>query len=493
MRPLERLVDRVRSIPPRWRFALAVVAVAIVGWLALMGRSRSPALDPSRPEVTPDLPAAGASPVSMVAVPISLPISRLSALLEDAVPQTYGDIDQKESLPGSDRTALAFHLDRAPFRVSMRGDTATITTTITYAVRVFYDPPVLPEMSGSCGTDDDASRPRLAVTLRAPVSLDREWRIRSDVRVGSIGPATSSDRDRCTVTFLSLDVTGKIVDAARNFLEDHANAIDSLAAGADLRSSFSEWWRTLEEPIHLTDSLWLAMRPESVRRGSIRGEGDSLEIALALRAHPTFLYGPRPEPAHQDLPPLDTGGVADGLDLRVEARADYAATSGLLSDQLAGKAIEHDGRRVQIRSVAVFGVGGGRLGVEVGVTGDVSGRLYLVGTPVIDPSTGRVSVPDLDFDVATLNVVAAAAAWLRADELRDLLRDKANWSAAPAVDFLSGWLVKGLNRDLSDDLRVQGTVEDVHILGVRATREALFVSVSATGTAELFVRTKSGA
>ena len=135
----------------------------------------------------------------------------------------------------------------------------------------------------------------------------------------------------------------------------------------------------------------------------------------------------------------------------------------------------------------MFGIGGGRLAVELRVSGDVEGRLYLVGTPEIDPATGRISVPDLDFDLATRDVVVAAAAWLRADELRDLLRDKASWPATAAVEFLTGWLEKGLNRDLSEDLRVEGAVDAVRILGVRAMRRALLVRVSARGEARLFV------
>jgi len=464
-----------------------LAAIAAIAMAAVLAWPHDGSLDPRAPELAPDDPEPPAVPISTVAAPLHVPLAPLAGLLESAVPLDYGDLSDRQSLPGHGRTDLAFHLRRTPFRVSLQGDSATIRTTIAYQVRLFYDPPVLPEVSGSCGTDKGAPAPRLAVTLRSPIALDRDWNLRTHARVITIGPASDTGRDRCNVTFLDLDVTGRIVDAARKFLEGHTAQIDSLAARVDIRSTIDEWWRTLQEPIHLTDSLWLAMRPEGVRRGRTRGSGDSLEIPLALRARPTITYGARPALPALELPPLDTGRITEGLDLRVEARAEYGAASDLLNEELTGRTIEHDGRRVRLDSLEVFGIGGGRLAVELRVSGDVSGRLYLVGTPEIDPLTGRISVPDLDFDLATRDVVVAAAAWLRADELRDLLRDKASWPATPAVEFLAGWLDKGLNRDLSGDLRVEGTVGAVRILGVRAMRDALLVRVSARGGARVFV------
>jgi hypothetical protein len=444
-------------------------------------------IDPSRPTLLADEAVTVTAPASLMTTPVRIPVGRLTALLEDAVPMEYGSLDRREDLPGHDRTDLAFQLRRSPFRASLDGSTATVHTTVQYKVRVFYNPPLLPEMSGSCGTGEGEAPPRLAVTLRAPVALDRRWRLRTHAEVVSITPASDEARDRCTMTFLGVDVTHRIVDAARDFLEGHVDDVDTLAATADVRSSFDGWWRTLQQPIHLTDSLWLSLRPEAIRRGRARGVGDSVQILLALQARPAISYGPRPSIPGRALPPLDSGSVSDGLDLRVEARAEYGPASDFLQQELGGRVLEHQGRRFTLDSMAVFGIGAGRLALEIHVSGDVTGRLYLVGTPHIDPGTGRISVPDLDFDLATRDMVLAAAAWMKADELRDLLRRKASWPAAPAVAFLSSWLDKGLNRHLSDDLRVRGQVDTLRIVGVRALRDALLIQVAARGSAEIFI------
>ena len=68
-----------------------------------------------------------------------------------------------------------------------------------------------------------------------------------------------------------------------------------------------------------------------------------------------------------------------------------------------------------------------------------------------------------------------------------LLRERAVWPAAPAVDWMTGWILKGLNRDLSDDLRVSGEVDEVRILSVHALKDVLLVRVAVGGSARLFV------
>ena len=37
--------------------------------------------------------------------------------------------------------------------------------------------------------------------------------------------------------------------------------IDRRIASLDIRSRFENWWHLLEQPIQLTDSVWLLIRP----------------------------------------------------------------------------------------------------------------------------------------------------------------------------------------------------------------------------------------
>ncbi|HSG47187.1 MAG TPA: DUF4403 family protein, partial [Longimicrobiales bacterium] len=417
-----------------------------------------------------------------MSAPLGIPMSRLESLLNEAVPRTFGSLDERRSLPDRDRTEIAFALERGDLQARMDGSLARVEGVIEYALRAYYDPPVLPEVGGSCGTGDDPKR-RLRVVIEAPMALTDQWRLATRSRVVTVEPPTDEDRDRCQVTFLGIDLTDRVVEGARAFLEEQERTVDSIAAAVDLRPSFDDWWTTLQTPVELTDSVWLVLAPESVRRGALRGSADSLWVDLALQARPRVVVGPRPPPGEASLPGLEAGEVVPGLELLVEGRVDYGTASRLILHEIAGTRVEHEGRVVTVDSLRVFGIGGGQVAVDVVVSGDLSARLFFTGTPALDPATQLISVPDLDFDVATENVVLAAASWIRQQGLRQLLRERATWPAAPATEWLTTWLDRGLNREISDDLRVEGRVLGVSPQEVHALRDRMIVRIAARAEA----------
>lgn len=464
----------------------AHVAVTSMGALALTVCGGPRSVDPEPPLLFPDSVVPPSVPLSTISVPLEIPIGVLTELLEDVVPRTLGTVDSMHAVEREGRTRAAIALERGPFAVRLDGDVARIETTLGYALRVAYDVPAFPDVGGSCGMGD-APRPRLRVAITSPVSIDRDWILRTSAHVQQVRPASVEPRDRCEVTLFGLDVTEDVAAAAQAFLAEHLNAVDRSAAQVDTHSRFTEWWGRIREPIQLEDSLWLAIGPEAIRRGPIHGSGDTVEVDLALAARPRIVYGPRPRGRLAPLPPLDTGSVEPRLDLLVDARAAYPAISDFLGDHLAGTVVELGNRRIRIRSLGLYGIGAGRLALELDLDGDIVGRLYLTGTPVIDPQSGSISIPNLEFDDATRDALFPILPELTAVPLRDFLRTKAVWPSEPAVQWLTQWLAIGLNRYLSDDLGITGIVDDMRIVAAYARRDALYVRISARGRASVFL------
>jgi len=472
--------------PPRKSLLVALALLVVVGagvWV--MARSGDPdRLDPTPPTASADFFLSEA-PASTLSVPLGSPLSILLDLVEAAVPRAHGTTDSLLDLPDQGRASVAMALEREPFSASLVGDVARLETTLRYSLRLSYDVPALPDPGGSCGFGD--SRPGIAVALRSPISLARDWSLRTRAEIADIRPASEAEGDRCEVSFLGLDVTGRVVEGARGFLSGHLADIDRRAASADTRSSFEEWWNILQSPIRLTDSLWLAIGPERVRRGPVMGTGDSIRVDLSLSARPRILFGTRPDILPAPLPPLDTASVEPLLDLVVDGRAEYGTGSQFLTEELAGTERLVGGRLLRLESIRVYGIGAGRLALEVRISGDLNGRIYLTGTPTIDAQASRISIPDLDLDVASEDALFGFVPALAARTFRDFLRERASWPVDPAVQILADYLAQGLNRDLSSDLRVAGTVDSVNIVGVYPLREVLLVRVAARGTATLHV------
>jgi hypothetical protein len=110
-----------------------------------------------------------------------------------------------------------------------------------------------------------------------------------------------------------------------------------------------------------------------------------------------------------------------------------------------------------------------------------------VGRPRFDSATVELQVPDLDFDVASDNVLVRGFDWLKHEELRDTLRARARWPAAGLLEQARGKLEQALNRDLGKGVRLAATVPDARVLDVHARPEGIVLRAEARGAASLRV------
>ena len=116
-------------------------------------------------------------PPTVVDIPLLVDLTTALGLLEEALPRSFGNIDRKQQIPGNKRAAFAFQVRRDPFAISVKGDTFQIATTIHYEGKGWYDPPIAPEISGSCGTNGPRPRARIVISLRP--EIDRSWRLQA--------------------------------------------------------------------------------------------------------------------------------------------------------------------------------------------------------------------------------------------------------------------------------------------------------------------------
>jgi hypothetical protein len=476
---------RQRSV--RARLVAGVVAGVVLLGGALLFLRRGPSVQAPPPDVATEEAPPPPVPPSTLTVPI---VADLSSVLEDLeliIPRSRGSLDDRIQVEDNDRLEVAFRLWRAPLQAELRGDVAHVRSIIEYRARVWYDPPFLPTISASCASDPDEPAPRAVVELTSQLWLTSEWELDSQPRVARVAPVSDTDRDRCRLTVFDFDVTDRVMAGARGLIEEKAPDLRAALHGVDVRSRFEEWWDILSEPIELDDGVWLVLDPEGVAQGETSGSALVLTANTTLTARPRLVLGPRPSTPRRPLPPLDTTSVPSGLTIRAVAQAEYAAASQLLNDRLAGASLEVSGHLLRIDHLALSGVGGGRIALEVEVGGSVRGRVFLVGTPQHDPVADEIFVPDLDFDVATANLLVGSIDWVAHEELSGFLRERARWPAGNLTELAFRYLEQGLNSRLSDRVRLVGRVDSVAIRGVHATRDALEIHADASGEATLVV------
>ena len=444
-------------------------------------------VDAPEPEITGDVLRVPSLPVSTLAMPVTYDLSPVIDVLESKVPRAFGSLEDRKEIPSNDRAQAAFELRRGPFRAELDGDVARMSAVIRYRGRAWYDPPLLPEISASCGTGENEDLPRAVVAISARLTLDDDWGLRGRARVDRVAPFSDTDRDRCRITPLRIDVTDRVIDAADGLLRSHLPEVDAALAGVDLRSRFERWWGLLSEPIELGDDVWLVIDPVGVRRGPTGGEGRTLVASVGLSARPRIVLGDKPPTVLRPLPRLDSAYVEHGLYIQASGIADYPSANRRLNEALGGRVLEREGRKFRIRKLRSYGIGGGRVAIEITFDGSARGRVFMVGTPAYRAESADVYVPDLDFDVSTSNVLVSGLDWIAHQGLAELIRERAQWPVQDVLDLARERLQQGLNRRLGDDVRLIGSVEDVEILGVYPTKDHLVVHLSAKATSQLVI------
>jgi len=443
---------------------------------------------PSTRTAPPDVGAPAPSPpaLSRFSVPLEYDVTAVLRLVDQVVPKTFGSMDSVKTMNGDSRKHYAFEATRGPFTAFASGREMHLRATFAYRARGYYKPPLGPTISAGCGSTTE--QPRIVVELATPLTLTAHWHLLSHARLVTIGPASTEGRDRCDVGILHTDVTDRVIGAARSALVAKLPDIDRKVGTVDLTPRVTEWWGLLSRPIRLTDGVWLTLQPEQLRLGTVRGEARVLTVPVSLDARPRIVTGPEPQSKTLALPPLAKDTVSDGFRIELDGQVDYGTAARTLTAALAGRRFTRAGRTVAVDNVMVFPAPRGRLLLAIGFAGDATGRLQLVGTPRYQPAVGTVDVPDLDFDLDTDSKLVSSYAWLRSDDLRATIRERAHVPVEPALAKGRELLLSGLNRKLGDAVTMSATVDSVTVKGLYVTRDALVVRAEATGQARFAVK-----
>lgn len=435
---------------------------------------------PSRQLTDDSLPAL---PPGTIVAPLALDLAGPLAALERIVPKRFGNISQRIRLPESGRKSYAFEVDREPFRASFAGDTVVLAAVIHYKGRAWYDPPIGPDINGECGTKGLA--PRARIVLRLVPRLSEDWRLQVRTRLAQVAALTETERDQCEVSFLNLDVTGKVLNVAGTELRKLLPQIDRRVGRVDVRTPLAKIWADLQKPIRLNDSLWLLLAPENVHLGGLKGSGGVAAVEVGVTALPRIVTGAKPAFSPLPLPLLAAVHTDQGFVLLIEGLFDYSVMSAELTRRLAGRSVRAAGGELVVRKLTVYGVGAGRLALGLDFDGTARGRVWLLGKPSYDAASGMLSVPDLEFDAGSAGLLLQGLAWLKGNTIREFLRTQAKLSTGEVMHLVQELAVKQMNRQVARGVQLTAMIEKSEPAGIQVRTDGLIIRARATGAARL--------
>jgi hypothetical protein len=278
-----------------------------------------------------------------------------------------------------------------------------------------------------------------------------------------------------------------------------------------VRAKFAVIARQLAQPIQISDNAWLTpnLQNATVRNLSLATSGGDLlaTFNLAVAARPQVSLGSEPPPPSQvSVPSFATLDIPDEFRLPIDVRIPFAlmvarARSSLVGTSLPVKVIG----TVHVDDVNVYATDAGtatapqpKLVIEVAFSGGASGRLYLWGTPTVDPATRVISMPDLNYTTDTSRLlIRVFAPLLTSNFVVSRVRSAATFDASNLIDERTAEFMKPYDKTLTASdgttIALHAVPAQVGLNGISVEADALVIHAVINGVLNASVDTSADA
>jgi uncharacterized RDD family membrane protein YckC len=487
--------DPPRTRTPRVRVRVGPHTKAVASlWLALsIGCVR-------RLEVPPPNPAESSAaaradlPASVLVLPVRVSLRALERLLEERLP---GTVESPEwEAVGEGPLNYRYELERGAIQLEVEGDRLVAKTRVRYGAAVCVRMPGLRRggdrsclQVASCGMDGGGPRPEVNLVLSSRMGLSPEWSLETHTAIDV------SVVEPCRITFLRVDVTPFLDEAVGRAAAEAAAGIDAhVAELTEPRAEAARAWAVLSRPIEVKPDVHLLLRPRGLALSRLRGDGDEVELTLAVRARPLLVAGPAPSAERRPLPPLGTTArPRPRFRIALEGKLPYQEASRVLAARLEGRRFEARGSTITIRKIEVVSASGRAvLRAELEARSRCWRRLlatvYLAGDPVYEPDGQVLAVKDVDYTATTRSALVAGLEWLLSDPIRRGIQDAARFELGDAIAKARSELERALNRELAPGVRLSGSAPELELLELFQRDGRFVVRLAARGKLSVKVR-----
>jgi FKBP-type peptidyl-prolyl cis-trans isomerase (trigger factor) len=127
------------------------------------------------------------------------------------------------------------------------------------------------------------------------------------------------------------------------------------------------------------------------------------------------------------------------------------------------------------------------LGVEVGFTGTKKGVFYLLGNPEFDSKTGHLKLKNVEYDIATKNVLIKSAKWLLDETIRKKLEEQMDFDMSALVQDTKKSINESLNQKMDYGVQLKGLLTSLDIVGWDINSKNLVVRSKIKGDLQVVI------
>ena len=378
-----------------------------------------------------------------------------------------------------------YKLKREPIQLSGKGKTVFLGLDVAYGFSGEYcagcvfDNCINPPIPFSCGWGEETLR-RAKIKLKSDVELTSNYRIKSSTSFTEFTPI-----DPCRVTFAQININDVLMGQIRPELGNLAKMIDTEIGKQDLKPYILPVWKALQEDIQIPSTGYLRFQPQSLSVSEINMNGSVLNFNVGLTAIPTIQSTPWNKPS-SGLPTLSPYKKGSGFEVYTDLKMNYDSLSKQLFDIMKTESYALGKEKINITSLRLLPAGE-KLGVAVGFAGTKKGMFYLLGNPAFDNSKASLALKNVEYDIATKNVLIKTAKWMMDETIRKKLEEQMVFDLSDLMNLTKKSIAESLNQTMDGGVKIKGTLKSLEINGWSLQQDALWVRAKTLGDIQVIM------
>ena len=409
---------------------------------------------------------------SVVEVPIRISLDRLFEVAEEQVPWQSGSWPNWTRSRGTLVRYLAW---RGPLSISVQGDELLIQAHVRYGLQARKRIMGM-DMRSSCGIDEPPRQALIGVRVRLEIGPD--WSVWPQFQV-----LPTRFLDACEMTFANIDVTPMVAEEFQKQLASQLQSAFVLLRPEvqKVRAQAEQSWLRLQQPVPLWKDHWLLLNPEGAALSPMYGQGNWVDMRLALLMRPRIVAGPEPRPRYTQLPTLmQFYPSPTGVKLQLTVDMHYASLARTMAAELAQQPFEISGHDATIEGITLSGEGD-RIKASLDLGGELAGKVVINANLDFQAQAQKFELNNLDYSASLRDALVEADMRLFSNRIKQLLENSANQQLQQQMQAWRERLFGTFEKIIPDGMRLDATALRFQDIQVNMQPNSIQLNGLATG------------
>jgi hypothetical protein len=424
--------------------------------------------------------------LSVLNLPIEMPVSELETQINAQLKGLIYEDDSYEDNGGDNLKAKVWKIN--PIRVVAKDSTFLFEVPLKIWVSAGYNvSPLGISLSGYKDTEFS-----IRIRLISKIGISPNWQLNSDTYVDSYDWISEPN---VKVAGIRIPVKSMVSRLLNHNFEKITQAIDKqVNSGIEIKKYVEAAWNLARQPVLLSREFdtWLVVTPTAIVMTPLMVSNNILRSSIGMKGYTqtiTSAVKPAVKPAPK-LPDLQiTDKVTSDFRIGLISLISYEDAARMATARFSGQKYSFLGGKynIQVTSIEMYGQNE-RLIIKAGLSGSVTGSIFLKGIPYYDPQTQKLSLKDLDYDLDTKNTIVRTAGWLLQGKFSKMMEKEMVFPVGNQIAEAKKSVQQILsNYKVTDGVQIKGTLADITPDKVYLTPKHIYSVVFAQGNVNLRV------